>query len=122
MTPEQQRIAIAQSCGWKGISQSHLIGYAPWRPKTYSDRVNTCPVDELECIPLDPLPNYLNDLNAMNEAEKALTDAQFEDYFDELESQVPFARPQHKRRHVCAATATQRAEAFLKTLGLWESE
>lgn len=118
MTPEQQRIAIAQACGWKGISQSYLIGYAPWRPETYSDRVNACPVDELECIPLDPLPDYLNDLNAMHEAEKILTDDQHITYRNILANVIGDVT--FFCRKYTSATAAQRAEAFLRTLNLWK--
>ncbi len=117
MKPEQQRIAIAQACGWKGISPSYLIGYAPWRPEPYSDRVNACPVDELECIPLDPLPDYLNDLNAMHEAEKLLTQEQARTYAGYLGE-----TPQTGTWEGCSMwhfTAAQRAEAFLRTLNLW---
>lgn len=60
------------------------------------------------------LPDYLSDLNAMHEAEKILNTNQAADYCELL------------RPIICGcwrlvhATAAQRAEAFLKTLGLWE--
>lgn len=60
----------------------------------------------------ETLPNYTTDLNAMHEAEKTLTPIQATTYFvmlDELlEDRVVFA------------TAAQRAEAFLRTIGKWE--
>lgn len=114
MTPEQQQAAIAKACGWKGISPKYLTGYAPWRPTPYSERV----MGDLESIPLDPLPDYLNDLNAMNEAEKQMLEKH------------PDLRKVYRRIliEVCddgsyyywQATATQRAEAFLRTLNLWQ--
>ena len=57
-------------------------------------------------------PDYLNDLNAMHEAEKVLTSPQWDKYTVAL----LFAT---EHRMFCAATAAQRAEAFLKTLNLW---
>ena len=57
-----------------------------------------------------PNPRYSIDLNAMHEAEKALTD-----HWDGF----------HFRNHLCNnihATARQRAEAFLRTIGKWRDE
>ena len=89
MTPQQQRIAIAEACGtmqWSYALPTKCIGAS--------------------------VPDYLNDLNAMHEAEKVL------DYNElrEMEDSVSFqfaVYPFH-------ATAAQRAEAFLRTLGLWQ--
>jgi hypothetical protein len=55
--------------------------------------------------------DFCRDLNAMHEAEKELTVEQWHDYVDFMPS-----------RWECAvhATARQRAEAFLRTLGKWE--
>ena len=64
------------------------------------------------------LPDYLNDLNAMHEAEKILTCPQFNNYILELSNiTTNYSNPQ---KETVIATATQRAEAFLKTLNLWE--
>ena len=117
MTPEQQQAVIAKACGWKGISPEYLTGYAPWRPTPYSERV----MGDLESIPLDPLPDYLNDLNAMNDAEKVLTDNQRFDYGSALYRVVRTDIKDSKAAWwVLSATATQRAEAFLRTLNLWQ--
>ncbi len=110
MTPEQQQIAIAEACGWKGISPSYLVGYAPWRPTPYSERV----MGDLESIPLDPLPDYLNDLNAMHDVEDTMGDPQlWTEYDNQLASVMDHVGWKYH------ATAAQRAEAFLKTLNLW---
>lgn len=117
MTPEQQRIKIAESCGWLKITKldSDLHG---WQ----------------EQGPLEPLPDYLNDLNAMHEAEKACltTIPLVTDYGIRL---VNALHREHKKNPRiqdtswripvvgnCGwfATAAQRAEAFLRTLNLWE--
>jgi|694.fasta_scaffold122852_3 hypothetical protein len=134
MTPEKQRIAIAEACGWKGISEQFLVGYAPWRTEPYSDRVNACPVDELECFPLDPLPDYLNDLNEMRKVEEMLLpdDAAYSQRFfyaselgritgnDNGNGWKPLSND--ACFPILHATAAQRAEAFLKTLELWAEE
>ena len=67
-------------------------------------------------------PNYLNDLNAMHEAEKVLTLGQRVIYADNLciiwtgrdDRAVPIWF------WITEATAAQRAEAFLRTIGKWE--
>ena len=57
------------------------------------------------------LPDYLTDLNACHWMEKVLNSQQSHEYYVQLAMKVnrPFI-----------ATASQRAEAFLRTLGLWE--
>ncbi len=113
MSPEAQRIAIARACGWKE-NQSQGWG----RPNVYDDD------DPLVYWHTHQLPNYLNDLNAMHEAEKALpTDDLIRRYVDELfhiagggNGAIRF----HGRWAMATATAAQKAEAFLKTLDLWK--
>lgn len=82
MTPEKQRIAIAEACGW------HVI--------------------------YDKLPNYLNDLNAIHEAEKTLNNDQLLRYHGMLLNMCG------RSMYASMAQAAQRAEAFLKTTGKWE--
>lgn len=117
MTPKQQQAAIAKACGWKGISPEYLTGYAPWRPTPYSERV----MGDLESIPIDPLPDYLNDLNAMNEAESILNTMEHGEFREQLARLAGFngLNIDGARAYV-SATATQRAEAFLRTLNLWQ--
>jgi hypothetical protein len=92
MKPEQQRIAIAEACGWEGET------YGPsW------------------CESVTKMPDYLNDLNAMHEAEAILTKTQRQFY------QVKLMKLQ-KADYVAGywflihATAAQRAEAFLRAI------
>jgi len=71
------------------------------------------------------LPDYLHDLNAMHEAEKILIEQGFQDkWLDELAEVVVGANVHWSDYHcfpqVNRATADQRAEAFLKTIGKWE--
>jgi len=58
------------------------------------------------------IPNYCNDLNAMHQAEWSLTDDQLWRMAREIE--------RNDEQWYFRATARQRAEAFLRTLGKWE--
>ena len=100
MTDQDINRAIAEALGWKEVreswfrfldtSKTGIIGRMPGRDETWSE-----------------VPDYVNDLNAMHEAEGAL---ETHDQANEF------------RRLLCgnvSATARQRAEAFLRTLGKW---
>ena len=112
MTPEQQQIAIAEACGWD-LFCSHKVDT---RTVQYGHPPNSARKYET------PLPDYLNDLNAMHEAEKVLTEKQIRSYAFTL-AQVLDTTPtvdlddQFLNSH---APAQKRAEAFLRTLGKWE--
>lgn len=99
MTNEQINKVIAETCGWIE------------RP-TCTDFLGN---------PLLP-PDYCNDLNAMHEAEKRLSEKQKRTFAFML-AQVLDTSPtvdlddQFLNIH---ATARQRAEAFLKTIEKWE--
>jgi hypothetical protein len=105
MTNEQINIAIAEACGWREVylNQNSM----PWGFNigfNYSQRI----------------PNYCNDLNAMHEAEKTLTDDQFEQYRWILWDISPIVAKKDWYRCYLSSTAHQRAEAFLRTIGKWE--
>lgn len=63
--------------------------------------------------------DYLNDLNAMHEAEKTLTKKQLQTYLDIL-ADAPRESMYQTWSTSVFATASQRAEAFLRTIGKWE--
>lgn len=63
------------------------------------------------------LPDYPNDLNAMHEAEKILQ--HYGVFVDKL---AEIMRQPRQGIMLVNATAAQRAEAFLRTIGKWESE
>ena len=103
MTPEQQRIAIAEACGWTEIEPCTCCdgvsrGYTP-TPGAHKKH----------------LPNYLNDLNAMHDAEKVLKGGMRSTYDAELT--LICSRDYN---FIWESTASQRAEAFLRTIGKWE--
>ena len=102
MNKEAQRIAIAEACGWS-YRKTEFCTY--W----WNDEVNkTLPPND---DGFRPCPDYLNDLNAMHDAENTVI------------------KPQRLWHHYClrldgrsfeesiGTTASQRAEAFLRTIG-----
>lgn len=103
MTPEAQRIAIAEACGWTACCDygaNLVIGLPP----NEKDTDKRCGV-----------PSYLSDLNAMCEAEMMLTPGQL-DIFDSILFDI--CGSWQKAIH---ATAAQRAEAFLQACNLWRA-
>ena len=106
MSPEKQRIAIATACGWTRFNNAThkwaiLYGQPPNAQSNSWE-----------------LPHFLTDLNAMHAAEKILTGyQQTVTYSDSLMKIVGYHT--FDSAH---ATAAQRSEAFLRTLGLWEED
>lgn len=101
MKPEEQRIAIAKACGW-----------AHFEPDTiqYTARRADGKWGEI--------PNYPNDLNAMHEAVESLRGKAGPEWFD---FQRILMIECGSWMNCIQASATQRAEAFLKTLNLWRA-
>jgi hypothetical protein len=87
MTPEAQRIAIAEACGWRTK-----------RSVTFDPSGTILPFSGPPAY-----PDYLNDLNAMHEAEKMLKTV---DNYD--------------TRIYTRSTAVEHAQAFLKVIGKWD--
>ena len=114
MTPEAQRIAIAEACGWKQRKDSTMPSEKYW--------------SGLEDAGF--LPNYTGDLNAMHEAEKALDASSLEvkkRWLDTMavvcawpETALIMSNSVELNYRIGRATAAQRAEAFLRTLTLWD--
>ena len=68
-------------------------------------------------------PAYNKDLNQMHKAEKVLSNPQWQEFGYQLEHLMlgmPASLTLHDLATVAHATAAQRAEAFLKTIGKWE--
>ena len=106
MTNLEINIAIAEMCGWGFLSKDKFIVIPPNSP--YSVQ------------PLSTIPDYVNDLNAMHDAEKVLTSEQINEYADWL--LVICNSASSKNQHWFNATASQRAEAFLRTIGKWKED
>jgi hypothetical protein len=136
MNKEKQRIAIAKACGvlpkrmwrvWYDSEKQH----GSICIKTKQEAVDRASQEKDAAIRLgyavsisepeeydewEDVPNYIGDLNSMAEAEMILFDridwsvCNYDRYLGVATSSWKWN-----------ATAAQRAEAFLKTLGLWET-
>ena len=121
MSPEKQRIAIATACGW---TDCHFP-LASNVSLPFTERV-LCGIPPHSTIH-KPLPDYLGDLNACHEMEKRFDYEQCESFSTTLADIVQAANCEKDYAFPRAfarihATAPQRCEAFLRTLGLWEKE
>ena len=116
MTNEQINIAIAKACGWD---------FDPIECAEWGSRQRWCKSPHGKIVFRHGIPDYLNDLNAMHEAEKVFAYEEAQQFEGELcgicgsenlhkEYPLPFEFA------VAHATASQRAEAFLRTVGKWE--
>lgn len=117
MSPEAQRIAIAEACGWKGPQHPETLE----RIKNFVHKAATWLIDphgKLQSLLY--VPDYLNDLNAMHEAEKFLPSARI--YHSHLQRVCADpAKPYvASLSEIIQATAAQRAEAFLCAIGKWD--
>ena len=69
------------------------------------------------------MPDYCNDLNAIHQAWRTLPPSQKDRFESELYS-VVIGQADYNRNddapYITNATAKQRAEAFLRTIGEWE--
>ena len=104
MNTEKQRIAIAEACG--------IVSKDKWGPLYHTENgfVRDC-------------PDYLNDLNAMHEAEKMLTEHQWDEYERVLRLVCDGCSYfEGAGKELLHATAAQCAEAFLRTIGQWEDD
>lgn len=126
MSPEAQRIAIAEACGWKYVEGLDVPSLS-FNGASKCGDCWVCPKRGAGYGEYEP-PNYLSDLNAMHQAEKILTSAhqpskgesQWSDYLGWL----GFCG-ENKTREVyecVTASAAQRAEAFLRVIGKWQDE
>ena len=112
MTPEAQRIAIAEACGWTDIRM---------------EEGQDVDIESREIYPWHTLRGTFNDerrhviwydqsLDAMHTAEKVLTVPQKRLYFFTLKEAC------EPSCEYWRATAAQRAEAFLRAVGKWEGK
>ena len=115
MTQEQKRIKIAEACGLQVSYIANPIN-TDWNkvfftPEAANQRRKSWPQSAVVKV----IPDYLNDLNAMHEAEKTLFPAHEAEWYHKLHTICG-----DSWRIALTATATQRAEAFGLTLGLWK--
>lgn len=111
MTTSEINAAIAEFCGWK----PPVIDPNPhWKNMPDAEiRCPYCGCHFCDCRKECETPNYCGDLNAMKDAVKSLPLNRMTDYHAALyDISGGFS-------NAIEATAAQRAEAFLKTIGKW---
>ena len=112
MNKEKQRLSIAKAHGFTQLKLEQMPNHSDWK-----GFIN----EKWKWI-----PKYPEDLNAMHQARKVLTKDQELDYAIQLgklvSSHLPLNRATRIDFNIANATAAQHAEAFLKTLRLWEKE
>lgn len=122
MKDQEINAAVAEACGWvavrryqKSQTESVYVGYGP---------ANPFPHDKGE----EQISDYCNDLNAINSAVKSLgrlpgfrdVDEVRDCYSRHLGNVAWRGESFRQEFKVIEATARQRAEAFLRTVGRWK--
>lgn len=117
MSPDKQRLAIAEACGWQAPFQlGWLRDFGPW-PGLLCPFCGTDPSGDRS-----PVPDFCADLNAMHEAEETLQESQLFTYSNELYDLAVEHQLKTGKWRYLSMTAAQRAEAFLRTIGKWEAK
>ncbi len=118
MTPDAQRIAIAEACGYKRAKD--FVGWEDPRVWTKNGKHRYF---------AEQLPDYLTNLNAMHEAEERFNNSYDSDRHASILAEIVLGFPvltgeitlnKWSLQRIARATAAQRAEAFLRTIGKWE--
>ncbi len=109
MTPEAQRIAIAQACGWTGFNPDNIPDCLQYTARRVNGKWGL-------------IPDYLNDLNAIHDAVKSLPQNIMPRYFACLCNIVSGALSLYGYSRATEATAAQRCEALLKTINKWTND
>jgi len=125
MSPEKQRIAIAEICGYSYIGKNRA-GEDTWgHPEFLAIGFNLLG----DKFGRYRLPDYLNSLDAMRQAEKMFSTLDMRERYASQLISIVFETVVEGVPATLAgcfllahATAAQRAEAFLKTLGKWVIE
>jgi len=122
MTPEAQRIAIAEACGLGVIKEANPKDPDAWKRGYFTpSAAKQRRLRWKSSAVVKVIPDYLSDLNAMHEAEKHIPFGEARLRYSALLRMI-VARDLHTSTPYVesfAATAAQRAEAFLHTLNLY---
>ncbi len=111
MNTEKQRLAIAEGCGWKWESGTALV-------HRKGDQCGYVIIEHGRIKSWFMFPDYIGDLNAMREVEKTvIAPPMVRKYATYLCTICERASPMVPVWH---ASAAQRAESFLRTIGKWE--
>jgi hypothetical protein len=141
MTPEKQRIVLAEWDGWEWYKLPIDIHFKNKRyrclfNKHISDceeRLEKADMSENICnipylIKEGRVPNYLEDLNAVHELEKKFNLEQKQQYVGVLCDLLEKIHPDKGEAEeyvafiLLTATSAQRCKAILRTIGKWEDK
>lgn len=115
MSPHDQQVAIAEYCGWTEVrmGKDYECNDNPWNKRVL---VGIHPEAKMKI----DVPDYLDDLNAMHEAEECLTFVQWTAYQDFLIEDIAMEPGCVWRGYQTThATAEQKAKAYIKAIGKW---
>ena len=115
MTNRAINKAIAEFLGWKELDfhldGKHILGN---RPTFSNGKIISYTVDQY-------VPDYCNDLNAIQEVVNTLKDPIQQSYYVYyLGDWSTFEKGEYATFGIVNSTAKERAKAFLKTIGKWE--
>jgi hypothetical protein len=118
MTNDEINIAIAEYRNWRNIKE---IDYQPFGTDPYFDgphqiHVGIHPESDSDSDEYEAIPNYCSDLNEIHEAESNLSVHEKWNLFAKIGNDTNLTDCE-----LYFATARQRSEAFLKTIGKWEN-
>lgn len=129
MTPLKQRVALAEFAGWKVELYHPDSKYAPYSLLNPAGEVVIDGASVEDCWEQHHrYPDYLNDLNALHEVWLKLDRKQRISFIQDLRFTVVdaggHAASSNEDIIACCenATAPQRAEALLRTIGKWSDD
>lgn len=130
MTNEEQRIEIAQACGWKAEKRKRYAGMDNVLGWGLNSHLSLGSAERKFVMSPEEFPDYLHDLNAMHEAEgqlERLGHNQPSLAYEYDQKWLPIVTEAWDRDtgllntwKLFRATAAQRAEAFLRSVGKWK--
>ncbi len=127
MNNQEQNEAIARACGLERLAKFRRQTRRG-APDSNGRVTMYCEEDHGGASTWAPIPNYVGDLNAIHRATSVLSPDDQDNFAEQLSALV-LENPHHawwdlncnEVAHVANATATQRAEAVLRTLNLWNT-
>ena len=129
MTNNEINIAIAELSGWYPHPDNDKRKQKFWThggggyglPNGCVKRMAANPpVHDGSWEDVPSLPDYCNDLNAMHEAMKTLSEEQVEKVWETLCDMIPINPHSFRNGLVFDVSARVRAEAFLRVIGKWK--
>lgn len=120
MSPEKQRIAIAKACGWLDIQRGSRRGTRTPNGNTLWATKDTPSINYPREYSI--VPDYLNDLNELHEAEGILYSRGIQDNWREVDRYRQLLSEAIGEQDIFNADAPTRAKCFLKTLNLWTDD